>query len=140
MPVERPRPHQRRARARNPSPICRSAPSSEGELACFPQFLSFGRQMKKATRGPKRPRMASMPCYQCSRRLASQYEILEVVTQTTSAAGPLSSCTRSCTELLCLSVARLVNAKHVTFLTETAPSTSDQFNVTTRQSDLVALI
>ena len=36
-------------------------PMSEGGPLCFTLFLSSGRQTKKATRGPRRPRMASMP-------------------------------------------------------------------------------
>jgi hypothetical protein len=36
-------------------------PTSEGGPLRFILLLSFARQMKKAIRGPKRPRMASMP-------------------------------------------------------------------------------
>jgi hypothetical protein len=65
--------------------------------------------MKKAIRGPKRPRMASMPLLS----MVSQAYVAErnwkVVTQTSSAARELFRHARI-QVLLCLSVASLVNA------------------------------
>ena len=50
------------------------------------QYTSTGRQNEKATRGPKGPEWHQCRCYQWSRKSTLQNEILEVVTQTSSAA------------------------------------------------------
>jgi hypothetical protein len=62
-------------------------PMSEGGPRCFILFLSFGRQTKIAIRGPKKPRMASMPLL--SKLVTQAYtaqRTSKVVTQASSAA------------------------------------------------------
>jgi hypothetical protein len=105
-------------------------PMSEGGSLCFTLFLSSGRQTKKATRGPKRPRMASMPllsichsgldCQTWTVRLglSGLHRITNIKGRHSGVIGCVTTFSLSTRKIkrLCLNAARLVNAMPAPFL------------------------
>ena len=92
-------------------------PMSEGGPLCFTLFLSSGRQTKKATRGPRRPRMASMPLLSICH--SGLHRITNVESYHSGVIGCVRTfplCKRKHIKRLCLNVARLVNAMPAPFL------------------------
>jgi len=95
----------------------KSTPMSEGGPLRYILLLSFGRKTKKATRGPRRPRMASMPPLSightglpCTTNVASRHSGVIGCVRT------FPPCKRKHIKRLCLNAARLVNAMPAPFL------------------------
>jgi hypothetical protein len=91
-------------------------PMSEGGSLRYILLLSSRRQTKKATRGPRRPRMASMPLLSICH--SGLHRITNVESRHSGDIGcvtTFSLCPRKI-KRLCLNVARLVNAMPAPFL------------------------